>query len=547
MNLTLEIVSPNGQTLGAARRKVFGLEGGRIGRAPDCEWVIPNPYVSRHHATIRWISGTFYIESTGENGVAVSTPQAMLPRLERRALQNGDRLFIDEYEITVALLGATAEGVQPALGSASAAFAPTDDPFADIAPGSGVLAGSPGRPPSGSGLVDSLEPTLEELDPLSKLSGRAPASVITSPRSEQHSDQPSWNHTPGISDHYSPPPVPAIPDDWDKPSFGRKPGEPGGGAPAASGPAPSAGGPRTAAGVIPDDWDRTSFGGGKTPKPPGPSPSAPPAQSVPPARAAAPATPANNLPPQQRAVPMQPAPRTPPQVPPKVAADAAGGAAVSPARPMPGRPPAEATPIAPRPAGFDVGAFLRAAGVDPATVAPETAGALGLILRAVVQGVIEVLQARAEVKNQFRLPLTRVKTTENNPLKFAVNAEDALNSLLGRRNPAYLPPIEAFEDAFNDIRFHQVAMLAGMRAGFEHTMRRFDPDQLQEMCDKQVKRGGLLSMTSKSRYWELYTEVFQELSADRDEAFRRLFGEEFATAYEKQLEALKRNRNNPRR
>ena len=43
MNLTLEIVSSNGQSLGPARRKVFGPEGGRIGRSPECDWVIPNP------------------------------------------------------------------------------------------------------------------------------------------------------------------------------------------------------------------------------------------------------------------------------------------------------------------------------------------------------------------------------------------------------------------------------------------------------------------------------------------------------------------------
>jgi type VI secretion system FHA domain protein len=233
----------------------------------------------------------------------------------------------------------------------------------------------------------------------------------------------------------------------------------------------------------------------------------------------------------------------------------AGAVAPAPVRgvsPAPPQPVSPARPSAPAPtgthsAGFDVTAMLHAAGVDPATVPPETAGALGLILRSVVQGVIEVLQARAEIKNQFRLPLTRVKTAENNPLKFAVNAEDALSSLLGRRNPAYLAPLEAFEDAFNDIRFHQMAMLAGMRAGFEHVIGRFDPQRLQEVFDKQVKRGGLLSMTSKSRYWELYAEEFRELTGDQDEAFRRLFGEEFASAYEKQLDGLKRSRNKPHR
>lgn len=193
------------------------------------------------------------------------------------------------------------------------------------------------------------------------------------------------------------------------------------------------------------------------------------------------------------------------------------------------------------PAGFDIAALLRSAGVDPATLPPETAGSLGLILRSVVQGVIDVLHARSEIKEQFRLSHTIVKTAENNPLKFAVNAEDALSSLLGRRNPAYLPAVEAFEDAFKDIRFHQLAMLAGMRAGFDNVMSRFDPQQLQESFEKRTRRGGLLSVSAKSRYWEQFVDEYQELAGDREQAFRRLFAEEFAAAYEKQLELLKRS------
>jgi type VI secretion system protein ImpI len=185
---------------------------------------------------------------------------------------------------------------------------------------------------------------------------------------------------------------------------------------------------------------------------------------------------------------------------------------------------------------FDWDAFLKEAGVDPARVPPETAAAMGSIMRSVVQGLIEVLRARSEIKTEFRMPVTQVKVSENNPLKFAANADDAIANLLGRRNPAYLPPKEAFEDALNDVRFHQLAMLAGVRAGFEHLMGRFDPEQLQEMFERQGKRGGLFG--GKNTYWERYTERYKEWAADSDETFRRLFGEEFARAYEQQLSVL---------
>src|SRR5512146_1384685 len=269
MNLSLEIVSPNGQSLGPARRKVFGPEGGRIGRSADCDWVLANPYISRHHATIRWISGTYYVESTGENGVAIGTPQAMIPKLERRPLNHGDHLFIDEYEVLVGLdsvVGhpAPVSASRSTSGGAAGAFSPGDDPF-DLGPTRASRA-----------LVDPLEAAPEELDPLRHIGDGARASpVVTAPRQE-----PGWNHTPGVSDHFAAPPparsaqgAGVIPDDWDKHSFGRgKPGQaaqPGSAAPAAgpaSGrssahPAASGQGAAPAPGMqaIPDDWDKTSF------------------------------------------------------------------------------------------------------------------------------------------------------------------------------------------------------------------------------------------------------------------------------------------------
>ena len=549
MNLALEIVSPNGQSLGSARRKVFGPEGGRIGRSPDCEWVIPNPYISRHHATIRWISGTYYVESTGENGVAIGTAQAMIPKLERRPLKHGDRLFIDEYEVLVGLDSVVGEPAplpvsRPASGAPVGSFSPADDDPFDLGPTRSTRA-----------LVDPIESAPDELDPLRRIGGAGASPVVTAPRQE-----PGWNHTPGVSDHFAAPPPAAstpsasvIPDDWDKTTFGRKQAQGAQPGPAAAParsfeppapprqPAPAAAG----MGAIPDDWDKTNFSR-KPAAGPSPAPPATPASTRPmprspqgarvmerPATGAAPSAP----PPAQRPLPSSP--------PPAAAAPARGPAA-RPAEPIshPVRAPAAvappSAPTAPPASGFDIATLLRSAGVDPATLPPDTADSFGQILRSVVQGVIDVLRARAEIKEQFRMSHTMLKTTENNPLKFAVNAEDALSSLLGKRNPAYLPPIEAFEDAFNDIRFHQLAMLAGMRAGFDNVMNRFDPQQLQEGFDKRARRGGLLSMSSKSRYWEQFAEEFQELAGDREQAFRRLFAEEFAAAYEKQLQLLKR-------
>jgi type VI secretion system FHA domain protein len=456
MQVTLEVVSENGEGLGAARRRVFDEQGGKIGRSAECEWVLPNPYISRHHATVRFMGGSFYIESVGENGISVNAPTPVLGPMERHPLKSGDRIFMDEYEIDVSVAGAPLQAAQPDFpaGKLDSMFGGSPVPNRPLMSGSDPFEGA-------------------ELDPLKQLpGGRAPPPAIDPNAGMQ------WTHTSGLADHFTPPAAATPP----------------------------------AAGVeaIPADWDKTSFNRTKW--------NLPPAQTQ---------SPAAGQPPAPRPVPQPPAAPRP---------------AAAPVRAN--YPPAAGPPAAG--GGFDVDSFLRGAGLDPRAISAETAALLGQILRLVVQGTIDVLRARTEIKSEFRLPVTQLKVSENNPLKFSVNADDAMASLLSRRNAAYLQPLEAFQDAFEDIRTHQLAMLAGMRAGFDSVLERLDAATLQEQFDKQIKRGGLLSLASKSRYWDLFEEYCRELETDRDTSFRRLFGEEFAAAYESQLDKLKRNRDRKR-
>jgi len=186
--------------------------------------------------------------------------------------------------------------------------------------------------------------------------------------------------------------------------------------------------------------------------------------------------------------------------------------------------------------------LLRGAGLSERDLSPEVMRELGQALRVVVQGVMEVLHARTDIKSQFRLPLTRVQARENNPLKLSPNVESALHTLFVQRNPGYLTTVPAFEEAFADIRNHQMALLEGVRVAFASMLEAFDPQELQQEFAAVAKRGGPLSGVlggAKSKYWDLYVERFTALQRDADDTFRRLFGDVFAQAYEGQLERLK--------
>jgi type VI secretion system FHA domain protein len=174
-------------------------------------------------------------------------------------------------------------------------------------------------------------------------------------------------------------------------------------------------------------------------------------------------------------------------------------------------------------------------GLDPSTEAAQT---LGGMLRVALGGIMESLRMRERMKDDLRMKGTTFKAADNNPLKFSANVADAFHNLLVKRNPAYLPPVDAFEEAFHDVRDHQVALPAAMRLAFESMLSQFDPLRLQEEFDRQMK-GSLLGVPGKLRYWDLYRDKYGDLIKDAEAGFRTLFGDAFARAYEEHLERLK--------
>ena len=448
MILTLEITGPPEGIPGAQSRKVFRATGGTIGRLPDNDWVLPDPYVSSRHAKIRYANGIFHIEDTSTNGVFVNTPENRLTRGQPYALKSGDRIFIEPYEIQASIAAEPGQAIDDPFAL---------DPFDRPTPLPAVLSSAPPIIP-----VDPLMSNSGEVDPLRALGFDEPPAQ--SSRAPKAADLARGSV---LSEHYQPPPVPV--------------------------PAP----PRSG-GPIPADYDPLG------------SDSHPP-YAIPPAAPAKP--PAESRARNEPSRPVAPSPG-------RGAANRATGTGSS----------KGASP------DVSLSSVLAAAGIESSVVTPELARNFGQILRVVVAGVIDVLQARQRLKDEFRMRVTTFKAAQNNPLKFSANVDDALYNLLVKRNAAFLGPVESFEDAFDDVRNHQMAMLAGVRQAFESVLAQFHPDRLQEEFDRQA-RGSLVP--GKLRYWEQYRDKFNDMVSDADASFRELFGEEFAKAYEQQLERLK--------
>jgi type VI secretion system protein ImpI len=499
MQLTLEITSAKAATLGSGSRHVFSSEGGTIGRASSSDWILSHRKVSGRHAVISFHEGVFYIvDDSSANGVFINSTQNRLIPGKRYALKTGDQIIIDPYEIDVAISGERGSGArrpyhefsEPPLPEREA-YNPFDagDPFSQEP----ARTPRPYPPPIGRpSPVGDVVPA-DELDPL-KLLGGAPKPTPAHPA---RTAKDLENASP-LAGHYRPPAVPT--------------------------PPPSVPVVESNPNMIPADYDplKDEF------EEPFPTPPAPVSRaSIPPET-----PPQRPTPPPEADIPI-PAPPVEPERSPSRGTPS----------PKPLRTPVDPVHLGPHdPSDPGLMAVLEGAGLQRAPVTAEFAKSFGEIFRVVVSGVMDVLRSRQQIKDEFRMRLTQFRPADNNPLKFSANVDDALHNLLVKRNAAYLEPVEAFEDAFDDLRDHQIAMLAGMRVAFESMLAHFNPEQLQEHFDHQLRRNALSSMTARLRYWDLYRDRFEEMAKDTESTFRRLFGEEFAKAYEEQLKRLKADR-----
>ncbi|WP_372437138.1 type VI secretion system-associated FHA domain protein TagH [Pseudomonas chlororaphis subsp. aureofaciens] len=189
-------------------------------------------------------------------------------------------------------------------------------------------------------------------------------------------------------------------------------------------------------------------------------------------------------------------------------------------------------------------AFLRGAGLEQLRIdRGETRAqmeAIGRSYRHMVEGLIEVLRARASLKGEFRMAQTMIRPVENNPLKFAPNVDEALLLLLRSGNQAFMSADQAIKESFDDLKAHQLAVMAGVQASIKHLLQRFQPAVLEARLSQPSAIGALLPGRRQAQYWELFTELYASISREAEDDFEDLFGREFSRAYEEQNTKLRK-------
>ncbi len=548
MTLQVTLVKTPGNIALPRNNYSFDQRGGTFGRADSNTWVLPDPekFLSSCHCAIVFADGQFYLEDKSTNGTFVNGGFEPLGRGVRHAVRDGDFFEIGDYRFSIKLdqqkdVFASPFDVTPAAFDNTPLFG--DVPKPDF---------------FGTSSVDSSSMFDQQQDPLALWDKRP---------------QPQSSPFDGIHDHGLVRENNSLLDDF----VGLGGGDSNKGfsamdlAPAIDQAVtwPTA----KSEALIPEDWDdllgpstdslhnankiSPTHNTHSTYKEPtsledfGTPFSAKPAITQRDAPFDIP-TPAARVPLAERILGMEIKSEPEPQLQSTTSPQmqfASQQAPVAPAQPVTpqrqapellAQPPQQAAVLTTANEGANQ-VLIDALGLDASRLSEadkiEISRITGQLMREIVDGMLGVLRSRASIKNEFRMNVTTIQPVENNPLKFSVCVDDALENLFIKKSNAYKKPVEAFREGFQEIAEHQLAMIAGIRQGFEAMMERFNPEHLEKTFSKQVK-GSVIPGMQKAKFWSSYAEYYQGFSDNMDFSFQHLFGSDFVTAYEDQLRRL---------
>jgi type VI secretion system protein ImpI/type VI secretion system protein len=446
-------------------------EGGElsIGRAPDNDWVLPDPErdLSKHHCVLAYRSGGWQILDLSANGTFLNRNSEPVGRDRSHPLNDGDRLGLGPYEIEVRI------GEAPAFASRRGADPFSLDPFASrpsFEPDP-LLAREQERDSFGQAVAPASIKLPPDYDPLARDPADAPMAGPT-----------IADHSPHLDDALRPPRV-----------------------------------------VLPEDWDRDFLAG----SPAAPRVAAPSIATPPSAKTVLVLQPGPVIPPPSHAPAARP-PTSATAAPPPISATAAPPTTRGPKAPLPDHAMA---PPPPSPDLLD--AFLRGAGLQKARLDdPEaTMERLGAAFRAFVSGLRQALIARGAIKGEFRIPRTMIQRTGNNPLKFSADDDDAIVALIGYRRTDMGAP-DAVAEALRDIRLHELATIRAMQSAVGALLAELDPSKLRSAAEHGGRSlfAAQKKANAWDAYEALYARTFEAVSDNFDSVFGKAFAQAYERA-----------------
>lgn len=178
-----------------------------------------------------------------------------------------------------------------------------------------------------------------------------------------------------------------------------------------------------------------------------------------------------------------------------------------------------------------VRAFCEGAGLSPeayADVPPEDlARMLGESLRVVSAEVMTMLQARSEAKYFTRGgERTQRRQSDNNPLKFLPDADQAMEAMFLKYRAGFLKGPEGLTEALRDVRLHQAAVFAAIQPALAALVSDLAPEAIE-----QATTGSVLGSGKRGKSWDTYVARWDAKTSPHENGILDEFLLHFAKAY----------------
>lgn len=182
--------------------------------------------------------------------------------------------------------------------------------------------------------------------------------------------------------------------------------------------------------------------------------------------------------------------------------------------------------------------FLRAAGLNPANfqgIDPQT-----LLLNAAkllsefTEGTHALLTSKEKIVDGLQIS-EPASPGDTNPLRSAVSMENAMRLLLSSNNDVHISGTKAVEAAFTELLQHQWAVVNAMRNALGDLLDNFEPESIEKLFAEHKVRSG--SAKSRQAFLQAYAQAMSWMNQRNQYKLPRRFDEEFAKAYENELQS----------
>lgn len=185
-------------------------------------------------------------------------------------------------------------------------------------------------------------------------------------------------------------------------------------------------------------------------------------------------------------------------------------------------------------------AFVGGLGLPSSHLIDErTAEHTGTMIRLLVEGLVELLKARSEIKRQLGVTdRTEIRGHANNAFKLDLSTLERVQYIFSPHVGAtYMPAAQAVRESISELQMHEHATLLAARAALEGALKEFEPARLRSQLIHG--RSSSMPLLGNARAWKAYEDYYQRRSAHFGDWLEKTFDRYFTPTYAQESTRLK--------